>query len=77
MIGPMSETTVQAPPEQGEQQPPDTPAGVNWGRLLDAAGIIAGLLLLVIVADIWTDGRLVSRRLLRQRPDPERAPDAE
>ena len=37
----------------------------DWGRLLDAAGILAGVLLIVIVADIWTDGRLISRRLHR------------
>jgi hypothetical protein len=44
-------------PPAGSSEPPD------WGRLLDAAGIIAGILLIVIVADIWTDGRLISRRL--------------
>lgn len=36
--------------------------------MLDAAGIIAGVLLIVIVADIWTDGRLISRHLHRN-PD--------
>lgn len=61
----MEET--QAPPateaDSGE------PGGPDWGRLLDAAGIAAGVLLLVIVADIWTDGRLISRRLQRGPQD--------
>jgi hypothetical protein len=47
-----------APPaSDGEDDAPD------WGRLLDAAGIVAGILLLLICADIWSDGRLISRRL--------------
>jgi hypothetical protein len=37
--------------------------GQGWGRLLDLAGIAAGILLIVIVADIVSDGRLISRRL--------------
>lgn len=48
-----------------------------WGRVLDVAGIIAGVLLVVIIADIWTDGRLISRRLMRARGDagqPEQQP---
>jgi len=36
------------------------------GRLLDVAGVIAGVLLIVIVADILSDGRLVSRHLHRR-----------
>lgn len=44
--------------------------GWNW---LDTAGIIAGLLLAVIVADILTDGRLISRRL-RKPPQPQPEP---
>jgi hypothetical protein len=43
----------------------DTAEAPDWGRLLDAAGIVAGVILVVIIADIWTDGRLVSRRLRR------------
>jgi hypothetical protein len=35
----------------------------RWGRVLDTAGVIAGVFLILIVADIWTDGRLISRRL--------------
>lgn len=70
------------PDEQGTQQPPpdgaETPdTGVNWGRVLDAAGILAGVFLILIVADIWSDGRLISRRLLRGREQQEPAPDAE
>lgn len=33
------------------------------GRFLDAAGIIAGIALVVMVIDVLTDGRLISRRL--------------
>lgn len=43
----------------------------DWGRALDAAGIIAGILLALIIADIWTDGKLISRHLIRPRPDGE------
>jgi hypothetical protein len=48
-----------------------SPAGEarDWGRLLDAAGIIAGVLLLVIVADIATDGKLISRHLHKPKGD--------
>jgi hypothetical protein len=42
----------------------------GWGRLLDAAGVAAGLLLLVIVADVLSDGRLISRRLYRRGEEP-------
>lgn len=47
----------------------------DWGRLLDAAGIIAGILLAVIVVDIATEGRLISRRLHRKDDDDDRAAD--
>ncbi len=49
-------------------QPDDKPDGWGW---MDTAGIIAGGLLIVIVADILTDGRLVSRRLRRRPAQPE------
>lgn len=50
----------------------DTAEAPDWGRLLDAAGIIAGVVLVAIVADVMTDGRLISRRLRRgpQEGDP-------
>ena len=44
----------------------DEPRGWDW---LDTCGILAGVLLVVIVADIFTDGRLISRRL-RKPPAP-------
>ena len=43
----------------------------DWGRALDIAGIIAGIFLAAIIADIWTDGRLISRRLTRKPPEGE------
>jgi hypothetical protein len=36
---------------------------------MDTIGILAGVLLLVIIADIFTDGRVISRRL-RKPPAP-------
>lgn len=36
---------------------------------MDTAGLIAGVILVVIVADILTDGRVISRRL-RGKPKP-------
>lgn len=53
-----------APGENGQ------PAGIDWGRVIDGAGICAAVILLVIVADIFSDGRLVSRRLMRNREQP-------
>ena len=54
---------------------PDPPRG--W-TALDTAGLIAGILLAAILADILTDGRLISRRL-RPRPpvEAETVPDAQ
>lgn len=52
---------------EGEEQP-------RWGRALDAAGVIAGVVLVAIVIDIWTDGRLISRRLGRRGDDDETEP---
>lgn len=56
----MADTAEGPSPAAADETTAEAPA---WGRLLDTAGIIAGILLLVIVADIWTDGRLISRRL--------------
>lgn len=57
-----------------ETTPADTdqPEAKGWDAL-DTAGLIAAVLLVVIVADIATDGRIVSRRL---RPRPQQ-PEAE
>jgi len=46
----------------GEGEPAG--GGVRW---LDWAGAAAAVVLVLIVADIWTDGRLISARLLRWR----------
>jgi hypothetical protein len=51
---------------------PDEPAGWNW---VDTCGLIAGAILVVICLDIFTDGRLISRRL-RGQPPQEEVPDA-
>lgn len=47
--------------------------GWDW---IDTAGLIAGGILLLILADVFTDGRLISRRLrgLQQQPAPEPEP---
>ena len=50
-------------------------APFDWGRVLDFAGILAGVLLVVIVVDVWTDGRVVSRWLLRRGPAPDQQPE--
>lgn len=51
----------------------ETAPGWNW---VDTCGIIAGIVLVVILADVFTDGRLISRRLKgRPAPAPEQVPD--
>lgn len=51
----------------------ETTPGWNW---VDTCGIIAGVVLVVILADVFTDGRLISRRLKgRPAPAPEQVPD--
>jgi hypothetical protein len=62
------------PPAEIEQDAPPG-EGINWGRVMDAAGIVAGILLIAIVIDVWTEGRFISRRLIRQPPaDSEQVP---
>jgi hypothetical protein len=46
---------------------PDEVADSGAMRWLDWAGGVAAVVLVIIVADIWTDGRLISARLLRWR----------
>lgn len=62
-------TTDNPAPEADE-----TPAGWNW---VDTCGIIAGVVLVVILVDVFTDGRLISRRLKGrpQQPAPEEVPN--
>jgi hypothetical protein len=62
----MADTTT-APPDAAPAE--DAPAPRDWGRALDVAGVLAGVVLAVIVADILTDGRLVSRRLHKPKGD--------
>jgi hypothetical protein len=61
--GPAADPGTGAPPDDGTRGP-------DWGLLLDTAGVLAAVLLIVIVADVWTDGRLISRRLPGWKEDP-------
>ena len=66
MLVTMTDMQTPAAPEQdtGPATEPDNAAdGQAWGRALDVLGIFAGVALVVIVVDIWTDGRFISRRL--------------
>jgi hypothetical protein len=67
----MADTTT-APPDAAPAQ--DAPEARDWGRALDVAGVLAGVVLAVIVADILTDGRLVSRRLRKPKGDVDERP---
>jgi hypothetical protein len=55
-----------------EQDDSGTPPGGGgaWSRALDVAGVLAGVLLVAMAADMITDGRLISRRLLRRQQPP-------
>jgi hypothetical protein len=57
------------PSPDADASPAGSSEAPDWGRLLDAAGIIAGVFLVVIIADILSDGRLISKRLHRQEED--------
>ena len=64
-------TDTAAPPAAAPAAPEadDQPRGWDW---LDTAGLIAGVVLIVILADIFTDGRVISRHLPgRQAPAPD------
>lgn len=70
----MSEATTARPKLAGVLKPdadPETDGkdgdGGVMGKLLDVAGICAGVLLAVIVADMLSKGR-ISRALLRRKP---------
>lgn len=54
----MADSQVTPVPEEAD------PGGEQgWGRFLDAAGMLASVALVLIVIDVLTDGRLISRRL--------------
>jgi hypothetical protein len=56
-------------PAAAEEEPRD-----GWGPL-DTAGLTAALILLLIGIDIWTDGKLISRRLFKSsEAKPEEPP---
>lgn len=57
----------ETPAKTAEPAAPDAEPG-GWGAM-DTAGLIAGVILIFIVADILTDGRVISRRL-RGQPKP-------
>lgn len=52
----------------------EQPAGINWGRIVDGAGICAAVILAVIVADIFSDGRLMRNREQPPQPQPDPLP---
>ena len=60
-----TETTPAKPAADAE------PSG--WD-VMDTVGLIAGALLVVIVIDIVSDGRLISRRLRGPKPAPQPEP---
>ena len=55
-----------APAETGTQPDGDSGPG-RWGQVMDWAGAVALVLLVVMAVDVVTDGRFISRRLRRRR----------
>lgn len=53
---------------------PDEGAEPGGWDVMDTLGLIAGALLIVIVIDIVSDGRLISRRLRKPQAQPEPEP---
>lgn len=75
MTEPTGAAATAAPPASQDPPAADDDGGGRGGMTwLDGLGIAAGVMLAVIVVDILSDGRLISRRLLR-RGEPQ-APQA-
>jgi hypothetical protein len=53
--------------DASQDRPPEDVAGSRGLGWLDWCGIVAAGLLVVILADIWTDGRILTVRLMRRR----------
>lgn len=71
MLLAMTDAVTAAPPAApaaGTEE--DQDQGGVWGRIMDGAGIVAGLALGAILIDIFTDGRFISRRLGWRRDEP-------
>lgn len=64
-------TETQAPAKPAKAEPDPEPSG--WDAM-DTLGLIAAAVLIVIVADIVSDGRLISRRLRGPKPAAEPEP---
>lgn len=62
-------TEQQAPPAPAATDDTGPPGRAAGGIALDIAGAIAGLVLLGILIDVWTGGKL-SGRLTRRLPPP-------
>jgi len=52
---PPATAAATSPPASGADE---QDAGRGWGIVLDVAGVIAGLIVVFVVADIWTGGKL-------------------
>lgn len=64
-------STETAPAKPAKAEPDEQPSG--WDAM-DTLGLIAAAVLIVIVADIVSDGRLISRRLRGPKPAPQPEP---
>lgn len=68
----MASTETPVKPKPADPAPDAEPDG--WDAM-DTLGVIAGVVLVVIVADIVSDGRLISRRLRGTKPAQEPQPE--
>lgn len=67
MLGVMAENQTQQQAAPADGQDGEQESGGGWGgRVLDAVGVVAGVALVIMAADILSDGRLISRRLRRR-----------
>lgn len=67
----MADVKTPAPPSPEA----DKDGGGNGPSWVDYAGIAAAVILLVILADVFSGGRVITRRLTRRPPPADPAPD--
>jgi len=70
---PATQPAATAAPGGTDATAPAEETGRGWGIVLDIAGILAGLVVAFVVADIWTGGKLSAPFRRREITDDDAA----